>query len=90
MIDTVAVEDRGYTPNELAKLLRVSPDRVRAWIRSGEMAAINTSSVRCAKPRFVVLPGQLAAWQERHLAATPAKPAPRRRRQRKGLVDYYP
>ena len=50
------------------------PTGFERWIRSGEMAAINTSSVRCAKPRFVVLPGQLAAWQERHLAATPAKP----------------
>ena len=31
--------DRGMTPRELARVLRVSPDRVRAWIASGELGA---------------------------------------------------
>jgi excisionase family DNA binding protein len=86
-VDTVP---RGYTPNELARLLRVSADRVRAWIRSGELAAINTAPHRCGRPRFIVLPDHLEAFKKRRAAATPeARPA-RRRRQRTGEVDYFP
>jgi hypothetical protein len=84
--DTVA---RGWTPNELAKLLRISPDRIRAMIVSGELQAINTAPTRSGKPRFVILPHHLAAWEERHRAASPPKRARRRSRERE-LVDYYP
>jgi hypothetical protein len=79
---------RGLTPNELARILRVSPDRVRAWIASGELGAINTSTARCRRPRYIVLAHHLAAWEQSHAAARPA-PAPRRRRQI-AVRDYYP
>jgi excisionase family DNA binding protein len=80
---------RGHTPAELARLLRVSPDRVRAWIKSGELGAIDTATHRCGKPRYVILPHHLAEFERRRAAATPAgKPAPRRRRL--VAVDYYP
>jgi excisionase family DNA binding protein len=79
---------RGYTPRELARLLRVSPDQIRAWIRSGELGAIDTARVRCGRPQFVVLPEHLAEFTRRR-AAAPPRPAPRRRR-RTALVDYFP
>ena len=81
---------RGYTPAELARLLRVSPDRVRAWIKSGELPALNVATHRCGRPRFVILPQHLAEFEKRRRAATPvAKPSPRKRRAT-GIVDYYP
>jgi hypothetical protein len=86
LADTAA---RGWTPNELAKLLRVSPDRVRAMIVAGELEAVNTAPTRCGKPRFVILPHHLAAWEKSHRAAAPPKRTRRRRRERE-LVDYYP
>jgi excisionase family DNA binding protein len=79
---------RGYTPAELARLLRVSPDRIRAWIRSGELGAVNTAPGRLARPRFVVLPRHLEEW-ERRRSAGPA-PRPQRRRRRTAEVDYFP
>jgi hypothetical protein len=79
---------RGYTPRELARLLRVSPDRIRAWITRGELGAINTAPVLCGKPRFVVLPHHLAEFELRRRAAAPPKPS--RRQQRPAVVDYYP
>ena len=78
----------GLTPNELARVLRVSPDRVRGWIRSGELAAINTAGTRCGRPRFVVLPHHLAEFEHGRLAADPPKPKARRRRT--VAIDYYP
>jgi excisionase family DNA binding protein len=81
--------ERGYTPNELARVLRVSPDRIRAWIKSGKLRAIDTAQVRCGRPRYVVLPHHLAEFERDRLAATTAQPARRRRRQM-AQVDYFP
>jgi hypothetical protein len=85
---SASVSGRGWTPNELAALIRVSPDRVRSWIASGELGAINTARVGCGRPRFVVLPHHLAAFERRRAAAQPT-PAPRRGRRLIGAVDYY-
>jgi hypothetical protein len=82
------VTSRGHTPNELARILRVSPDQVRAWIKSGELGAIDTSRRRCGRPRFVVLPHHLAEWERRRSAAQPPKPA--RRKRPPAVIDYYP
>jgi excisionase family DNA binding protein len=78
----------GLTVADIAKLLRVSPDKVRGWIKRGELGAINTNSARCRKPRFVVLPHQLAEFERSHTAAPPPKPV--RRRKRTSLIDFFP
>lgn len=43
-------EEKPLTVEEVAENLRVNPDTVRAWIRSGELDAINiggsTASIR--------------------------------------------
>src|SRR5262245_2157100 len=84
-----AAAERGYTPRELAKILRVNADKVRALIRSGELGAINTATVRCGKPRFVVLPSHLAEFEQGRRISPPAKPARQRARQR-DMIDYFP
>jgi excisionase family DNA binding protein len=78
----------GITPREVARLLRVSPDRVRAWIRSGQLGAINTAPARCGRPRFVVLPHHLEAFEQARRAGPPPKPPLRRREMHQ--IDYYP
>ena len=79
---------RGLTTVEAARLLRVSPERVRDWIRRGELAAINTGRGR--RVRFVILPEHLAAFTRRMAAVAETTPAPRRRRRTTGLIDYFP
>lgn len=82
------VSERGLTTEEVARLYRVSPDKVRAWIKRGELAAVNTSSRRCARPRYIITPAALAAFEREHAAQTDApKPA---RRPRKDLIDFFP
>jgi hypothetical protein len=66
----------------------VSPDKVRAWIRRGELAAINVASARCGRPQLRVTPEALANFEAARSAAEP-RPAPRRPK-RTGLVDFYP
>jgi hypothetical protein len=82
--------ERGFTPNELARVLRMSPDRIRDMIRSGELGAVNTSRHRCGRPRFVILPHHLAEWEKRRRAATLEAPRPKKRKKPSGYVDYYP
>jgi excisionase family DNA binding protein len=76
------------TPREVAQLLRISPDRVRAMIVRGELGAINTATVRCGKPRFVILPHHLAEFERSRQVGPPPKPT--RRRKKTNMVDYYP
>jgi excisionase family DNA binding protein len=79
---------RGLTVREVARRYRVSTDKVRSWIKRGELMAINTATALCGKRRFVVLPHHLAAFEQKRASG----PEPKRpRRGRLGtLVDYYP
>jgi transposase len=77
----------GLTVADLAKRFRVSPDKVRLWIKRGELSAVNTANARCGKPRFVVTADALAAFEQGR-QATPPKAA--KRKKRTNLVDYFP
>jgi hypothetical protein len=80
--------ERGMTPNELARVLRVSADRIRGWIVSGELPALNTASARCGRPRYVVLPHHLAEFERARQAAAPKLPP--RRKKKNYEIDYFP
>jgi excisionase family DNA binding protein len=79
---------RGMTVSETAQLLRVGPDKIRSWIRSGKLGAINTSEHLTSKPRFVILPEHLRAFEQARRVSPPPK-TPRKRNQ-SGVVDFYP
>jgi hypothetical protein len=77
---------RGYTVADLAKRFRVSEDKVRSWIRSRELVAVNTAR-RGHRPRFVVTVEALAVFERSRNAAPPEKV---KRRKRTQTVDFYP
>lgn len=79
---------RGLTTADLARRYRVGEDRVRAWIKSGLLRAINTAATTCGKPRYVVVPESLAEFEKVRAAADP--PKPQRKRRRSEMVDFYP
>jgi excisionase family DNA binding protein len=79
---------RGCTVAEVAKLYRVSEDKIRNWIKNGRLGAINTANTRCGKPRFVVLSHHLAEFERVNSVAPPPKPP--RRRKRTAEIDFYP
>ncbi len=78
----------GLTVREIARRFRVGQDKVRAWIKAGDLAAINTSATLCGKPRYVVTPDALFAFEQRRSVAPPKKP--KRRTPRSGNIDFYP
>lgn len=81
---------RGYTVADLSKLLRVSGDKIRGWIKDGTLQALNTSGSLAARPRFVILPQHLEEFVTGRQAGPTPRPAPRRRRRRTAQIDYYP
>jgi hypothetical protein len=82
------VAPRGLTVADVAVRYRVSPDKVRVWIARGELPAVNTAAALCGKPRWVVTPDALAAFERRRAGGPPPKPP--RRRKRSYQVDYFP
>lgn len=86
--DAGLLPGRGLTTSEVARRYRVGEDRVRAWIHSGALGALNTSDVGCARPRYVVLPEHLAQFERAR--STAPTPKPTRRPRSPGERDFYP
>jgi excisionase family DNA binding protein len=83
-----SVTAAGLTVEDVARRYRVSPDKVRAWIDKGELRAVNTATVLCGKPRWVILPEALEEFERRRRGG--AAPKPQRRRRREQATDFYP
>lgn len=78
----------GYTVADLCQRWRVGADKIRALIRAGKLHAINTSMTDCARPRYVVMPEEVARFELARSTAPP--PKPKRRRNKVAMIDYYP
>lgn len=80
----------GYSVEDLARRWRIGPDRIRGMITRGELPALNTSDSSVKRPRYIILPEAVAAWERSKQTGTAEpKAAPRRRRQ-PTVRDYYP
>ena len=64
------VDACSFSPPELARRWRVSPDKVVGWIRSGELAAFNVAARPGGRPRWRVSPEAMAAFEAAR-SATP-------------------
>lgn len=65
------------TPPEIAKLLRVSHEKLIGWIRRGELAAVNVGNG--TRPRFRISQESLDAFLRRREVQPIPKAMPRRR-----------
>jgi len=79
-----SVDESALTPPQAAKLLKVSPDKVLNWIRSGELRAVNVSGGR---PKYRIAREDLQAFTNRR---TPQpRPKPKRVRSSWTGKTYY-
>lgn len=76
------------TVADVAARYRVGPDKVRGWIRNGQLKALNVSSGK-QKSRFVITPEALAEFEGRKAVAPAEAPKPARRKPTTGK-DWFP
>lgn len=70
-------DGRPLTVPEVAKHLRVSPDKVLGWIRSGALRAYNVTAQENGRPKYRVSREDLESFLLQHSAIS--RPAPRGR-----------
>lgn len=79
---------RTYTTAEVAEFLKVSPDKILAWINSGELEGIDVSSRGSRKRRFRVTNDALQAFLRLRATRPAPKPTRRRRREEERIPEY--
>ena len=78
---------RWLCAREIAQQLAVKPERVIAWIRAGQLRAVNVGD-GLVKPRFRIAPSDLENFLAARAVQPPVRPA-RRRRQVEGITEYF-
>ena len=70
-----------YRVAEIAKMLKVKPDKIQLWIRTGELDAFNVASKPIGQPQWRVAAEALVAFQAKRAAVLAEAPAslPKRR-----------
>ena len=74
------------TPPELAKQLRVTPERVRAWIERGELRAVNVGDR--SRARWRISADAVIAFEQGRAAIPAVKPT-RKRRPPPEIIDFF-
>jgi hypothetical protein len=75
----------GLTLREFCQRFRIGQTKALSLIRRGELIAVNTALT--GKPRWVILPEAMAAFEASRVSKT--QPAPRRRKRRESVIDFY-
>jgi excisionase family DNA binding protein len=82
--------DRPATPPEIAKLLKIKPETIRAFIHRGDLKAVDLRSPGSSRPQWRIMPEHLAEFLERKTAREKIQPTRRRRRKpAKPEKSYY-
>jgi hypothetical protein len=76
------------SPPELAARWGIDPAKVIAWIRAGELRAIDASTHPGGRPRYLIDVADILIFEQRR-SATPAPAAPRRRRKPEGVIEFF-
>jgi excisionase family DNA binding protein len=82
-------QPKALTPPEVADHLRVSSDKVLAWIRSGELRAINVAQKLGGRPRYRITADDYAAFVNHRTVVPDVKPLRRRARRDRDVTQYF-
>lgn len=77
------------TPPELARQRGIRPAKVLAWIRRGELEAINLASSLDGRPRWRISPEALARFDAARSSRGSARPSGRRRIATAAEVEHF-
>jgi excisionase family DNA binding protein len=78
------------TPPQIAERYGVSPDKVLAWIRAGELRAINIATKVGGRPRYAVDETDLLAFERGRQVKPPGQQRMRRRLPHRGdVIEFF-
>ncbi|HLJ92467.1 MAG TPA: helix-turn-helix domain-containing protein [Gemmataceae bacterium] len=75
------------TPPELARRWGVSPDKVLAWIHSGELRATNAARSAAGRPRWLIDVADIVVFERRRMASPSVRVT--RRRRPTDVIAYF-
>jgi hypothetical protein len=79
---------QGYSVADLCRRWKVGADKIRSFLRRGELVGINVASTLAGKPQWRITAESVAQFERRRTSVPPPKlPARRRRR---AEIDYFP
>ena len=77
------------TPPQLAQRYGCKPSKIIAWIRSGELRAIDSSTrPGVGRPRYLIDLADVAIFEERR-TVKPAKTVTKRRPKQSNVTEYF-
>ena len=77
-MSTTATERRWLSPPQVAEQLGIDPGKVIAWIRAGQLAAVNVAENVGGRPRYRISPDALDAFLLGRSTAPDPKPTRRK------------
>jgi len=87
---TTTIVKQKITPPELARLWGVTVEKIHAFIRAGELRAINGASPgRNQRPRWLIDAKDIEDFERRREATPPPPKTARRKRRERSADDYY-
>ncbi len=87
---STTISKRMLTPPELAAEWGVEHAKVLAWIRSGELRAVNLATNPRGRPRWHIDRAEVRAFEQRRAAVV--KPPPeqhRRKAESPDVIEYF-
>jgi hypothetical protein len=78
---------RGFSVSDLCRRWKVGPDKIRGFLRRGELIGINLATNLASRPQWRITPESVNLFERRRSSAPPPK---RPHRRKTPLVDYYP
>jgi hypothetical protein len=79
----------GYTVADLCRRWRIGEDKLRGFLRRGELVGVNVATDPAGKPQWRVTAESVAAFESRR-SSVPAPKLQRRRKMPIGFVDFFP
>jgi len=77
------------TPPALTRRYAISADKVVAWIRTGELRAINIAAKPGGRPRWRIAEADIEIFELRRSATPTTKTTRRKRRAAPGVIEFF-
>jgi len=75
----------GYSVADLCRRWKVGPDKIRGFLRRGELVGVNVAANLSGRPQWRITAESVERFERRRSSAPPPKPP---RRKRTDEVDY--